>query len=178
MEEIHLQGLDELTGCFAAALPHVRVLDLLHCKSLQPAPLIRWISKLNSLSTLGIDGKNFTEADWHQLFETLSQVSLLFIQNGVHLKTEALSHLWVKHLCLDCITFENCPEITDECFASLKNHNLRSLCFNSCPKVTGGMMNGLQDLSLKVVSIKDCPSIALSTIERWRQTGIKVLNIS
>lgn len=175
LEEIHLHGLDELTGCVEASPKHLRILDLLHCKSLEAAPTIRWISKLDSLSTFGIDGENFREADWHHLFETLPHISLLFIQNGTHLKAEALSHLWIKNLSLYSIAFENCFELTDECFASLKNHNLQFLSLSSCPKVTGRTLNKLQDLSLRTLSIKNCPSIESSAIEYWQQKGIKIL---
>lgn len=175
LEEIHLHGLDELTGCFEAFPKHLRILDLLDCKSLEANPTIRWISKLDALSTFGIDGENFREADWYHLFETLPHLSLLFIQNGTHLKAEALSRLWAKNLGLYSISFENCPELTDECFSSLKNHNVQSLSLSRCAKITGRMLNKLQGLSLKTLSIKNCPSIEFSDIEYWQQKGIKIL---
>ena len=178
LEEMDLQGLDELSGAIEAAAPHLRLLNLLDCDSLQSTPTIRWISQLASLSDLGIDGENFTENDWHLFFERLPLVSVLYVQNGIKMTPDNFSNLLEKNPYLKYITLENCPEITDQCLASLKNRELRSLCLTSCLKVTSRTLDILFDLPLQKLFVKDCPEIKKEAIERWRRKKTTLIHAS
>jgi hypothetical protein len=171
LEEINLRGLDELTASIDAPSPHLRLLNLLQCKSLNPSSTICWLQKLGCLTDLGLNGENFSQSDWNQLAEALPPITVLFLENAMLLKPGAFLDLLAKNIYLKYITLENCPEITDECLIVLKNRELRSLCLTSCPRVTSRTLDALLDLPLQKIFLKDCPSIAPAAIERWRRKG-------
>ncbi len=174
LEEIDLRGLDELTASIDAPSPHLRLLNLLQCKSLNPSLTICWLQKLGCLTDLGLNGENFSETDWNRLFEILPPISVIFLEDARLLRPGAFLDLLAKNIYLNYITLENCPEINDECLIALKNRELRSLCLTSCPKVTGRTLDALLDLPLQKIFLKDCPSIEPAAIGRWRRKGTLV----
>ncbi len=171
LEEINLRGLDELTASIDAPSPHLRLLNLLQCKSLNPSSTICWLQKLGCLTDLGLNGENFSQSDWNRLAEALPPITVIFLENAMLLKPGAFLDLLAKNIYLKYITLENCPEITDECLIVLKNRELRSLCLTSCPRVSSRTLDALLDLPLQKIFLKDCPSIAPAAIERWRRKG-------
>jgi arylsulfatase A-like enzyme len=176
LEELSLCGLDEFTASIDAPSPHLRLLNLLQCRSLNPSSTIRWLQKLRGLTDLGLNGENFSACDWNRLTKALPPVMVLFLENALQLKPGVFLNLLSNNIYLKYLTLEKCPEITDECLIALKNRELRSLCLTSCPKVTSRTLDALLDLPLQKIFLKDCPSIAPAAIERWRRKGTTLVS--
>jgi len=89
LEELILEGVEDLTGDWEGSAPYLTSLNLLGCPKLAGAKIAPWIASLPRLWSLKFDGTGFSQEDYKILGQARAQWWHVEIVNGHSLDKEA-----------------------------------------------------------------------------------------
>ena len=161
LEELHLQGLDEL--CEMLPLPPVRtirLLNLLECPRLDGASWSSWIASLPALKVLRLSCTQWTDLHLERLSEEAHSLINLHLTDAFSLSSEAIHVLIAANPHLIELTLEDCPQINDRFLEKLQGHSIRSITLRGCLRISDRGLMALQNLPLERLTVQNCPGIS------------------
>lgn len=160
IEELNLQGLDEITGSNWPEAPSLSFLNALQCPRLR----IDWLLKLPALHQLHLGSESLTDEDLIALSKICQSLWFLQLSEMPQITDRGLSPLLAANPDLRVLSIEDCPEIGDASLAALHSRVLRNLAIKGSAKLTDAGVAALASLPLQKTIFLNCPLLSRNSL--------------